>query len=231
MDAPEWLWNEMQQVGTDYADMAAVEEYDQRMASFRDVDAENRSILERLSLPPRAAVLEVGCGTGRFTRAAAGAGHTVTAVDVSSAMLQYAARMAQEAGLPRIEFQHAGFLTMDLPGDHFEAAVSAACLHHLPDVWKLLALENVQHSLKPGGQFILGDVVFPISPGGAAGRFEQFIHSFPAAMHATATGHVATEYSTLDWIMQGLLQRAGLQVLSAEEVRPSFMAYHCRKPR
>ena len=49
----------MQQVGTDYADVAAVEEYDERMASFRDVDAENRSALEALALRPGSAVLEI----------------------------------------------------------------------------------------------------------------------------------------------------------------------------
>lgn len=67
---PEWQWNEMQQVGTDYTDLAEVERYDQRMGSFRDVEKENRTMLEMLNLPTGSSVLEVGCGTGRFARAA-----------------------------------------------------------------------------------------------------------------------------------------------------------------
>ncbi len=83
MRAPEWQWNEFQQVGTDYANLEEVATYDARMATFRDVETENRKILETLALPAGSRVLEIGCGTGRFARAAAAAGHQVTAVDVS----------------------------------------------------------------------------------------------------------------------------------------------------
>ncbi len=224
MALPDWQWNEMQQVGTDYADMAEVERYDARMTAFRDVEAENRSILKALGLAPGSAVLEIGCGTGRFARAAAAEGHSVVALDVSEAMLDY----VQEK-LGNIEVQHAGFLTMDAAEGSFAAAVTGQCLHHLPDVWKLVALENVCRSLKPGGQFVLRDVVFSISPGGAGEEFEGFIGSLPELMRPVAARHVAKEYSTLDWIMEGLLRRAGFEILSAERVRESFFSYHCRK--
>jgi cyclopropane fatty-acyl-phospholipid synthase-like methyltransferase len=229
LSAPDWQWNEMQQLGTDYADVAEVEAYDRRMASFRDVDAENRSILQTLALRPRSTVLEIGCGTGRFARAAAAAGHAVTAVDVSQAMLRYVAEKAQAEGLAGLDVQHAGFLTMDVPPGHFDAAVSVACLHHLPDAWKLPALENVHRSLQPGGQFILHDVVFSSTAGGADEQFERFINSLGEAMRPNAVGHVAKEYSTFDWIMEGLLERAGFQILSTEEVHPCLLAYHCCK--
>jgi hypothetical protein len=42
MNRPDWMWNEMQQVGTDYMDVAEVAAYDQRMATIRDVEEENR---------------------------------------------------------------------------------------------------------------------------------------------------------------------------------------------
>ncbi len=219
----------MQQVGTDYADMAEVERYDARMTAFRDVEAENRSILKALALPPGSAVLEIGCGTGRFARAVADAGHSVVALDVSEAMLEFVGKKAQQEELGNIEVQHAGFLTMDVPEGRFDAAVTGQCLHHLPDVWKLVALENVCRSLKPGGQLVLRDVVFSIVPGGAGEEFEGFIGSLPELMRPVAARHVAKEYSTLDWIMEGLLRRAGFEILSAERVRESFFSYHCRK--
>ena len=196
----------MQQVGTDYADTAEVEKYDARMSAFRDIDAENRSILRALDLPPGSAVLEIGCGTGRFARAVAAAGHVVTALDVSEAMLNYVVEKARQENLANLEVQHAGFLTMDLPEDRFDGVVSGACLHHLPDLWKLVALENICRSLKPGGQLVLRDVVFSISPGKAAHEFQRFIGSLPELMRPPATAHVAKEYSTLDWIMEGLLR-------------------------
>ena len=230
MRAPEWQWNEFQQVGTDYANLEEVATYDARMATFRDVETENRKILETLALPAGSRVLEIGCGTGRFARAAAAAGHQVTAVDVSPVMLEYVAQKAAEEQLDNVKTQHGGFLSMDLPSNHFDAAVSTAALHHLPDLWKSVGLENVCRVLRPGGQFLLGDVVFSFGPGHAAEHFDRFIDGFPDAIRSGASQHVAREYSTLDWIMEGLLQRAGFRVLSAQPAPASFIVYHCRKP-
>ncbi len=230
MRTPDWRWNEFQQIGTDYADLEEVETYDARMATFRDVEAENRRKLETLALPPGSRVLEIGCGTGRFARAAAAVGHRVTALDVSPVMLRYLAQKAEQEGLDRIETRNAGFLSMDLPDASFDAAVSTACLHHLPDLWKIVALENVCRVLRPAGQFILGDVVFSIAPGQAAVEFDRFVAGLPEAVRPGAAQHVAREYSTLDWIMEGLLLRAGFQVLAVERAPASFIEYHCRKP-
>jgi putative AdoMet-dependent methyltransferase len=229
MNLADWQWNEMQQVGTDYADSNEVAAYDRRMTQFRDVDAENRGILAALQLAPGATVLEIGCGTGRFARAAAAAGLVVTAVDVSAVMLEYLTQQVQAEGLPEIAVQHAGFLTMDLPAAAFDAAVSGAALHHLPDAWKLVALRNVARALKPGGQFILRDVVFVVPAGDPPERcFERFAAAFPN-MRLEAARHVAREFSSYDWIIEGLLTRAGFCIESATQLGDSFIAYHCRK--
>ena len=229
MRAPEWQWNEFQQVGTDYADVAEVAEYDARMATFRDVETENRRMLETLALLPASRVLEIGCGTGRFSRAAAAAGHQVTAVDVSPVMLEYVALKAREEGVDGITTHHGGFLSMDLSADSFDAVVSTAALHHLPDLWKIVGLERVYGVLKPGGQFILGDVVFSVGRGQWAKGFDDFVCGLPEAIRPGAAQHVAKEYSTLDWIMEGLLQRAGFEIVSVEPAPASFLVYHCRR--
>ena len=219
----------MQQVGVDYTDLAEVAAYDARMGSFRDVDAENREMLAALGLPRGAAVVEIGCGTGRFSRAAAAAGLVVTAVDVSARMLEYVRERSRAEGLPEIITQHAGFLGMDFPPGSFDAAVSGAALHHLPDAWKLVALRNVARALKPGGQFILRDVVFSLrdgeSPEDCFGRFVESISSAPKEVAV----HVGQEYSTYDWIMEGLLARAGFGILSKDSPHEGFLVYHCRK--
>lgn len=231
MQQPQWYWNEMQQVGTDYASVAEVDAYDRRMATFRDVDSENRTILGTLGLPPGASILEIGCGTGRFARMASSQGHAVTAVDVSKTMLDYVAAKAKEEGLPQIDLQQAGFLTMDTAPEIYDAVVSVAALHHLPDAWKYVALRRVHACLKPGGQFILRDVVFSSSQGDPRVGFERFVDDYKEPMRAGAIGHVAREYSTYDWIMEGLLKRAGLAIDSAAEERASFWTYHCHKDK
>ncbi len=225
----DWQWDEMQQVGTDYTDLKEIAAYDERMAAFRDVDAENRGLLRTLALPAGAAVLEIGCGTGRFARAAAAAGLAVTAIDVSARMLEYVVQKAKAESLPEIATQHAGFLTMDLPACRFDAVVSGAALHHLPDAWKLVALRNVARVLKPAGQLILYDVVFSLAEGEAPeGCFERFVAAHPVMRTETAR-HIAREFSTYDWILEGLVSRAGFEILSIHRPSESFALFHCRK--
>lgn len=229
MHTPDWQWNEMQQVGTDYTDVAEIAAYDERMATFRDVEAENREMLDMLALAPGAAVLEIGCGTGRFVRAAAKTGYAAAAIDVSAKMLEYLGGRTKEEGLPDIRLQHAGFLTMDFPEASFDAVVSGAALHHLPDAWKLAALRNIARVLKSGGKFILRDVVFVLKENESPEAcFERFTSSFPN-MRAEAARHAAQEFSTYEWIMDGLLGQAGFKILSKTMPMENFIVYLCGK--
>jgi ubiquinone/menaquinone biosynthesis C-methylase UbiE len=225
----EWQWNEIQQVGTDYNDLAEVETYDKRMGNFRDVDSENREILEMLNLAQGASVLEIGCGTGRFARSAAKAGLTVTAIDVSEIMLEYLSHKADEDNC-EIKTSQGGFLTMDFPAASFDAVVSGLALHHLPDVWKMVALRNIAKILKPEGQFILRDVVFKLRNDEEPDScFERFLDSVSEAVRAGAVGHIAREFSTYDWIMEGLLLHSGFEIISVNNCAESLFVYHCHK--
>jgi len=224
---PVWQWNELQQVGTDYADVAEVERYEKRMGEFRNLAAEDAAILELLALPGPSRILEIGTGSGHFARAAARAGHRVTALDVSPAMLQHAEARAKAEGLKRIEFYQAGFLTFSAEPASYDAVVSVAVLHHLPDVWKAVALQNIHRLIKPGGLFVLGDVVFSWSGEAQAACFEAFINAFPEGVREGAIGHASKEFSTLGWIMKGLLERAGFKILKTIPGQASFVQYLC----
>jgi len=226
---PAWEWDEIRQVGTDYEDVAEVERYDRRMAEFRDFAAEDASILGELALQGPGRILEIGTGTGHFARAAARAGHRVTAVDVSAVMLEYAASRAREEGLRGVEFRRAGFLTLSGEPGSFDAAVSVAALHHLPDLWKAVALRNIHRALKPGGRFVLRDVVFSWGGDGHAACFESFIGSFPEITRGGAVVHVAREFSTLDWIMEGLLHRSGFRIVRSAAGESCLTRYLCEK--
>ena len=108
-DFPKWKWNEYQQVGTDYTSEAEVAIYDRRMRRMRDIDGENRMILDLLKLPPDGSVMEIGTGTGALIRMAAKQCAHAVGIDISPVMLKYAQVQAESEGLSNIEFHQADF--------------------------------------------------------------------------------------------------------------------------
>ncbi|MEN6408062.1 MAG: class I SAM-dependent methyltransferase [Thermoguttaceae bacterium] len=227
-EQPAWQRNEFQQVNTNFADATVVERYETRIGEFRDLAAEDATILDSLALPNGSHVLEMGTGTGHFAIAAAQRGLRVTAVDVSPAMLQYAQQRAKSKELVAITFRHAGFLTFAAAPATFDAAVSMAVLHHLPDLWKAVALANIRRALKPGGLFLLGDVVFSSKQPDPRWQFDAYVEAMPRAMRENACGHLVKEFSTLDWIMEGLLTRAGFQIQRITNSNAAMIQYLCR---
>lgn len=220
---------------TAYHEESAAAEYDRRMRQVRDVDGENRRLLDILgengALGPEASLLEIGTGTGALARAAARRTGNVLAVDVSDAMLRYAKSAADKEGLTNIRFENAGFLSFD-DSRPFEAAVSSLALHHINDAWKAEALSRLARALRPGGVFLLVDVVFDCR----GGQLDEYVKRTYTAekvgerMLADLYGHIAKESSTLRWIMDGIIKDAGLEILDFTPFGPIAHLYVCRKP-
>jgi len=223
-----WYWNEFALTGTDYGSIDEVARYDRRMAQVRDVAAENRAILAALDLPPEADVIEIGCGTGAFSVTAAAQCRKVFAVDISRMMLSYVETRAKREGVANIELCNGGFLTYEHKGAPVDAVVSGLALHHLPDFWKSVALRRVAAMLKPGGRFFLMDVVYSFDTTPEE-FFPAFVNGMPEDMRPHTTDHVGREYSTWDWIMRGLLERAGFTIEDAKFENGWIARYLCRK--
>jgi SAM-dependent methyltransferase len=99
-------------------------------------------------------VLEIGCGTGSFTRLLAKKAMHVTAVDLSTEMIRIACQ--RSANHSNISFHVADILQMDLPFGYFNCIVMVATLHHLPDA---PVLEKIKEALKPDGVLIIHDLL------------------------------------------------------------------------
>jgi putative AdoMet-dependent methyltransferase len=224
--APEWQWDECVQQGTDYETNAEVEAYDVRMAALRDVAKEHQRILDFLRLKPDDIVLEIGTGTGAFTREAARHCRLAIGADVSDAMLSYAAAKAHEEGLTNAVFRKGGFLTYEHEGEPVNAVVSQLALHHLPDPWKLVGLRRVARMIRPGGRFFLSDVVFADTMADDPAAYcEGLLAALPASFSSPMSRHLRQEFSTFDWIMRQLLERAGFLIEEAD-VGTEFMSHY-----
>jgi SAM-dependent methyltransferase len=91
---------------------------------------------------PQGALLDVGCGAGRFLLAARERGWRVAGVE----LCESSACTAQEAGL---DVRHAGLADAGFEEQSFEAARLNQVIEHVPDALSLL--RDVARVLKPGG--------------------------------------------------------------------------------
>lgn len=119
--------------------------------------AESSFIIERLGLPPGAAILDVGCGLGLHAIELTRAGYNVVGLDLSLPMLSRAADEAQDQGLK------INFLQTDMREMAFESMFDAVycwgtTFGYFDDDQNRLVVERLHRALKPGGLLLL-DVV------------------------------------------------------------------------
>ncbi len=75
-------------------------------------------------------VLEVACGTGRFTTMLADQGADIVGLDISREMLEQGRRKVREAGLSdRVEFMRGDASRLPFPDDHFDSVVAMRFFH------------------------------------------------------------------------------------------------------
>ncbi len=113
------------------------------------------------SAPQRAAVLEIGAGTGRIAAALASAGHVVTAVEPSEAMRRRFERRLKtlpEEVARRVRIVAGNALDLSLPqSDTFDVAVFSlnTFLHLTSPEARVAALRNVLPHIRPSGHLLL----------------------------------------------------------------------------
>lgn len=99
-------------------------------------------------------VLDIGCGTGEFSRLLAERADRVVAIDLSPKMIEVAQQRSKQH--TNIDFQVADILKWEFPVEQFDAIVSIATVHHLP-LENLLP--NLKAALKPGGKLAILDLL------------------------------------------------------------------------
>ena len=85
--------------------------------------------------------------------------------------------------------------------------------------------------LRPDGTFYLWDAIFGFDPADAVVELQRWVDaarntdSFTPEEFET---HIREEYSTYDWIIAGMLDRAGLQIVEHNTVTPTHAEFLCR---
>ncbi|HEX4706813.1 MAG TPA: methyltransferase domain-containing protein [Candidatus Udaeobacter sp.] len=97
-------------------------------------------------LEPGMSVLELGCGTGYFTRQLARTGADIVAIDVSPELLEIARSNCSE---PNVRYEIQNAYRLSYPDAVFDSVVGSSVLHHLEIE---PALREIYRVLKPGGK-------------------------------------------------------------------------------
>lgn len=159
--------------------------------------------LQRLSqlLAPRPDVclLDLGCGAGHASFAAAAVVERVVAYDLSAAMLGVVQQAAADKGLQNIQTEQGVAERLPFADRSFDVVISRYSAHHWHDVAQ--ALREVKRVLRPGGRVIFMDVC---SPGHAV--LDIYLQTVEALRD---TSHVRN-YSAGEWL--GWFGEAGLMV-------------------
>ncbi|CRK61324.1 Methyltransferase [Alloactinosynnema sp. L-07] len=109
--------------------------------------------LDAAAITPTDTVLDIGCGSGQTTRAAAhrASAGSALGVDLSSAMLAHARALSTD--VPNATFQQADAQVHPFPEAHFDTAISrhGTMFFGDPDA----AFANIARALRPGGRLVM----------------------------------------------------------------------------
>lgn len=106
------------------------------LKKLKEIDFENKS------------VLDLGCGSGRYSKVLKGFGAFVTGVDPSEKLLEIARKLVKD-----VEFIKAGSEKLPFKKDSFDFVFAGMVLHYVKNV--NVAFKEVSRVLKSGGKFIL----------------------------------------------------------------------------
>ncbi len=233
MNNPKWLFDESKPVGVDYFDQDLADSYDNEHQKFRNFEKEAQKIATDLSLSKDSVILDIGCGTGGLAVNLSKRCKHVYAVDASPVMLNILNKKVKKEKVSNLSCIQSGLISYKHTSEKLDAIVANICIHHLPDFWKQIAFNNFYSFLKENGKLFICDVVFDCEPT----EYSDIINSWIKGMHKTAGKqmadktiiHVKEEFSTWNWIMVGMLERAGFNIDKNFEIMSNMRVYLCSK--
>jgi ubiquinone/menaquinone biosynthesis C-methylase UbiE len=158
-------------------------------------------------------ILDLGCGTGRFTEAlAARFDADVTGIDPSSKMLEQARSKPSDA---RIRYERGRGESIPLPDNSVDLIFMSMIFHHLDD--PALAARECRRALCLGGTILVRTGI------------RERISSYPYVDFFPASRPILEEVLPTNTFVREVFGAAGFRLISLElvtqEISPSYSAY------
>jgi SAM-dependent methyltransferase len=110
----------------------------------------NEPLLAAAKIGPGDRILDIGCGNGQLTRAAARRAASATGVDLSGPMLARARLLAEAEGVRNVSFEQGDAQVFGFAPGSYEVAISRFGIMFFAD--PVAAFTNVARALGPGGR-------------------------------------------------------------------------------
>jgi SAM-dependent methyltransferase len=152
-------------------------------------------------------VLEITCGTGYWTEAAAQVARYIVATDASPEMLAVAAEKGLPAG--RVEFRLADAYDLAAVSGSFDAGLAGFWLSHVPKGRMDAFLDGLHARLSPGSVVFMADNVYVPGVGGELLRKPDREDTFKLRTLSDGTEYeVLKNYYSADQLRRIFAQRA-----------------------
>ena len=181
-------------------------------------------LLATLALKPGERVLDVGCGGGLTTLAAARAvapSGFATGADLSAPLNELATSRAREAGLTNVNFVVTDAQEADFPGGPFDAVMSRFGVMFFADPFAAFA--NIARHVRPGGRIAFA-CWQPSTANGWNPR-EIFLKYAPVAPRSDGLPHPGPFSLGNEAFVQQVLEKAGFS-----EVQQAAQTYSWSEP-
>jgi len=175
-------------------------EYDDRLTSAGHADdliaaTEREFVLGRVDAGQR--VLDLGCGTGRYTVPLAATGARVTGLDLAASMLDRAAAKLAAAGLTA-DLRRGDMTELPFETGSFDVVVSTLTLMHVPPADRQRVFCEIARVLVPGGLVLFSVKNSTFERMFAGDRFATLDRTDPVAEQLIFTGSAASDSSVAD---------------------------------
>lgn len=127
-------------------------------ALYRDY-SEKQHFKQFLPISKSADILEVGCGTGRWSFYLAEQARHVDAIDPSMEMIKICNKINQTKRQANITFLHGLFETLDLGLRLYDVIYFSGCLQYIEDEVLDKILQKCRHHLTPKGLILSRDTI------------------------------------------------------------------------
>jgi len=229
----KFIYNEFSHPGIDHSDKKYPAKYDEKMEKMRNYETEAQKMVELLKINKNDVIIDIGAGTGGLTLQLAKFCKRIYAVDTSAAMLSRAKEKSEKLKIKNIEFINSGFLNYSHKGEEPSIITTKMALHHLPDFWKVIALKKIHDILKNDGRFFLSDVILSFEPGDYETIFnnwkDQLGKEVDKEFANESVIHVNEEFSTFEWLMDKIIEKAGFKIKQKNILDKLRMEYYCIK--